>query len=398
MNQLDPFDCNLSSRRTGYSGDSHGRSLRSRVLDSRASNEAIPMQIQLLIPGLLWPVATLLGPASGLTLDGLATLLGRGRRQVTAFEPYDRQLARLFGLHGDTLPLATLRRLGEADAPAPEPGSHWLCADPVNLSFAREHLLLQAFPDEELDAAESAELIAELNAIFADLGRFEACAPTRWYLRLHRPTAVTLYPLDDVTGRPVKHFLPEGDDARLWQRTMNEAQIVLHNHARSRAREEAGRRAVNSVWLWGAGALDTPPQAPARHVQATDPISIGLARAAGVAVGAPDPGAALTQDTLVVLDMLRKPAQQLDLDTWRRGLETLEREWFAPLAEAFRAGRLERLRLSAPSDRGTLELALSASERWKFWRKPYAFDALLKSIAPAPMQIPDTAGPAHGPR
>lgn len=45
------------------------------------------MQIQLLIPGLLWPVATLLGPASGLALDGLASLLGRGRRQVTAFEP-----------------------------------------------------------------------------------------------------------------------------------------------------------------------------------------------------------------------------------------------------------------------------------------------------------------------
>jgi Uncharacterized protein conserved in bacteria len=143
-----------------------------------------------------------------------------------------------------------------------------------------------------------------------------------------------------VTGRPVKHFLPEGDDARLWQRTMNEAQIVLHNHARSRAREEAGRRAVNSVWLWGAGALDTPPQAPARHVQATDPISIGLARAAGVAVGAPDPGAALTQDTLVVLDaaQARPAARPRHLAP---GLETLEREWFAPLAEAFRAGRLE---------------------------------------------------------
>ena len=44
---------------------------------------------------------------------------------------------------------------------------------------------------------------------------------------------------------------------------MNEVQIVLHNHARSRAREEAGRRAVNSVWVWGAGVLETPPQAPA---------------------------------------------------------------------------------------------------------------------------------------
>lgn len=352
------------------------------------------MQIQLLIPGLLWPAATLLGPASGLALDGLSTLLGRGRRQVTAFEPYDRQLARLFGLHGDPLPLAMLRRLGEADAPAPEPGANWLCADPVNLSFAREHLLLQAFPDEELDAAESAELVAELDALFADLGRFEACTPTRWYLRLHRPTAVTLYPLDDVTGRPVKHFLPEGEDARLWQRTMNEAQIVLHNHARSRAREDAGRRAVNSVWLWGAGVLDTSPQAPARQVQASDPISIGLARAAGVAVTPPNPAGALTQDTLVVLDVLRKPAQQLDLDTWRRELEALERDWFVPLANAFRAGRIDALRLTAPGDRGTLQLELRRSERWKFWRKPCGFDALLKSIAPAPMQMPDTAGSA----
>ncbi len=349
------------------------------------------MQIQLLIPGLLWPVATLLGPASGLALDGLAALLGRGRRQVTAFEPYDRQLARLFGLNAG--PLAMLRRLGETDAPLPEPGSHWLCADPVNLSFAREHLMLHAFPDEELDTAESAELIAALNDLFADLGRFEACTPTRWYLRLHQPTAVTLYPLDDVTGRPVKHFLPEGDDARLWQRTMNEAQIVLHNHARSRAREEAGRRAVNSLWLWGAGALNAPPQAPARQVQATDPVSVGLARAAGVAVGAPDPAAALAQDTLVVLDALRKPAQQLDLDSWRRSLDALERDWFAPLAEAFRAGHIERLRLLAPGDRGTLTLELRRSERWKFWRKPHSFEALLKSVAPAPITAPDAPPP-----
>lgn len=349
------------------------------------------MQIQLLIPGLLWPVVTLLGPASGLGLGGLASLPGRGRRQVTAFEPYDRQLARLFGVHGDTLPMASLRRLGEADAPTPEQAGHWLCADPVNLSFAREHLLLQAFRMRSW-TQRRAPSWSPSSTPSSPISAASKPARPRWYLRLHRPTAVTLYPLDDVTGRPVKHFLPEGDDARLWQRTMNEAQIVLHNHARSRAREEAGRRAVNSVWLWGAGALDAPPQAPARQVQATDQHRC-LARAAGVAVGAPDPGSALTQDTLVVLDALRKPAQQLDLDTWRRGLETLERDWLAPLAEAFRAGRLDTVRLTAPGDRGTLQLELHRSERWKFWRKPYAFDALLKSIAPAPMQTPHRPGP-----
>ncbi|MBN8440608.1 MAG: hypothetical protein J0M28_02735 [Thauera sp.] len=355
------------------------------------------MQIQLLIPGLLWPTATLLGPASGLALDGLAWLLGRGSRKVHAFEPYDRQLARLFGLADGMLPLAALRRLGEPDAPPPAPGSHWLCADPVNLSFAREHLLLQAFPEGELSAAEAAELVAALNELFTDLGEFEACTPTRWYLRLHQPTRVTLYPLDDVVGRPVKHFLPEGEDARLWQRTANEAQIVLHNHAASRAREESGLRAVNSVWLWGAGELDRRPVAPAVAVQATDPLSVGLARASGVPVAAPGLASAVRQDTLVVLETLLKPAQQLDLATWRSSLEALERDWFAPLAAALQQGRLDTLRILAPGDRGTLELEVRRTERWKFWRKPYAFDALLKSIAPAPMELPDAPPPPHSP-
>jgi hypothetical protein len=346
------------------------------------------MQIQLLIPGLLWPTATLIGPASGLSLDGLATLLGRGTRQVREFEPYDRQLARLFGLDDANLPLATLRRMGESNAAPADPGSHWLCADPVNLSFAREHLLLHPFPDDDLSLEEAGTLIAALNELFSDLGHFEACTPTRWYLRLKQPTQVTLYPLDDVIGRPIKHFLPEGEDARLWQRTMNEAQIVLHNHAASRAREADGLRPVNSLWLWGAGALTQRPTAPAQAVQARDPLSIGLARAAGVPTHAPDIAHALRQDSFVVLDILLKPAQQLDLETWRRGLEALEHDWFAPLADAVQRGQLNSLQLCAPSDRGTLEVELRSRERWKFWRKPYAFDALLKSISPAPMTPP----------
>ncbi|NUQ48777.1 MAG: hypothetical protein HUU27_02505 [Phycisphaerae bacterium] len=354
------------------------------------------MQIQLLIPGLLWPTTTLLGPAAGLALDGLATLLGRGTRSMLGFEPYDSQLARLFGLEGDALPLAALRRLGEADTAPPADGGHWLCADPVNLSFAREHLLLQAFDDDQLTREESAGLVAALNEVFVDLGHFEACTPTRWYLRLPRATKVTLYPLDDVVGRPVKHFLPEGDDARLWQRTMNEAQIVLHNHALSRAREESGQRTVNSVWLWGAGEFDRMPQAPTALVQATDPLSIGLARASRCPVAAPDLASALKQDTLVVIDGLRKPAQRLDLDVWRSGLDALERDWFAPLAEALNRGQIDSLRLIAPGDRGTLLVARRRSDRWKFWRKPYELDALLKSATPAPITLPD-APPATAP-
>lgn len=349
------------------------------------------MSIHLLVPGLLWPAATAFSPVAGLVLPGLERVLGLGRRRIEAFRPFELQLAELFGCvagggsDGDPppLPLAALRRAGE-DLPMPAGDAHWLCADPVTLSFAREHMLLSEVPAGHFSQADADALLSALNETFADLGVFEACSPTRWYLRAHTAPDVRLYPLQDVVGRPVKHFLPEGRDARLWQRTMNEAQIVLHNHPLNRAREEADLPVVNSLWLWGAGEFSRSPRAPAAAIQTRDPILRGLARACGLEAQAPALASALQADTLVLIDSLQQPALQRDVDAWREALQVLESEWFAPLAATLGSGRLDRLELSAPSDRGTLELQARAAERWKFWRKPYTFETLLKSLAPAP--------------
>ena len=348
------------------------------------------MQIHLVIPGLLWSAVSLTNPAAGLELPALARLLGLGQRRVRDFEPLDRQLARILGLAPGAddeapLPLAALRHLGEHSGPVEEGSTDggWLCADPVNLSFAREHLLLNDFPADELTGPEVEALIGTLNDVFHDLGRFEACTSTRWYLRLAKPTSATLFPLHDVIGRPIRHFLPEGDDARLWQRTMNEAQVLLHNHPVNQAREAAGRRPANSLWFWGAGKLDRGPIAPPPAVQSLDPLARGLARAAAVEPMPPDVASALQHDTIVVLDTLLPAARQLDLDAWRANLADLERDWFAPLATALRDGRLQTLTLTAPGDRHTVELGVRSSDRWKFWRKPLTFAALLASLAPA---------------
>ncbi|NMG77227.1 hypothetical protein [Aromatoleum diolicum] len=351
------------------------------------------MQIHLVIPGLIWPGISAISPASGLELPALARMLGLGRHRMAPFEPLDHQLARLFGYvtpasESDSLPLAALRRLGEPSMPAPDVNSQWLCADPVNLSFAREHLLLNEFPADGLDPAEVAALIASLNETFPDLGRFEACTPTRWYLHLAAATHAKLFPLHDVIGRPIKDFLPEGNDARLWQRTLNEAQVLLHNHPVNQAREASGRRPANSLWFWGAGMLRPGTACSLSTVQSREPLTRGLARAAGVTVNEPDCREALKQDTLIVLDSLLKPSLQLDIDSWRACLVELERDWFAPISDSLRTKRLHTLTLTAPGDRGTLELLARATDGWKFWRKPLAFDALLKSLSPSPIQLP----------
>lgn len=335
------------------------------------------MQLHLVLPGLVWPSANARGFAAALGTPALEALLGHARIACSAATSFEAWLAALFGLHGDTLPHAALRRLGEHRAPHVE--GEWLCADPVHLHFARERLLLSDASELDITEAEAAALVTGLNDFLvadeADFAAFEACAPTRWYLHLNAPARAQFVPLSDVVGRPVSHFLPAGEDGRRWQRIGNELQVFLHNHPVNQAREAAGRRTVNSVWFWGAGTLPGRLSAPADCIVADDILARGLARAAGIEPGTPT--ALPSHDALVVLDTLHRPSLYLDVEAWRSRLLELEARWFVPLVAALKARRISSVRISAPGDRHCVTLDVRAGDLWKFWRRPRSLEALL---------------------
>jgi hypothetical protein len=351
-------------------------------------------QLLLVVPGLIWPASRTHRPAQDLPLPALARLLGFGRRRMAAGVAYEQQLAQIFKPGDDAQPLAALRLRGEDGSALAE--GDWLCADPVHLSFAQEHLLLSDFNDAEIDAAQAATLVSALNADFADIGAFSAATPTRWYLKLARPPSVRFSSLHEVVGRPVQDFLPAGADAseaeaRRWRHALSEIQIALHNHPVNKAREVAGQRTINSLWFWGggAGAAARVPSPAAVFrlpptVQAAEPVARGMARAAGMAVGVPDPKTAFAADTLVVLDALAGPARHLDLEDWRAQLLRLENDWFAPVMQALDSGRLHRFELLAPGDATSLALSYGRGARWGFWRRPLALDELHASFSPSP--------------
>lgn len=331
------------------------------------------MQIELIIPGMLWPAVHTEAPCRGLRLDTLETLLAVGRHRLGPGRPPESLLLERFGLAPDTA-LAGLRRLGE-DSPPPDDPGRWLCADPVGLRFAREHLLLVGAAELAISAAEAGELVAGLNREFRDIGQFEVATPERWYLRPARPATAHFAPLAQVLGRPVAMFMPEGGDAAQWHRWINEIQVWLHNHPLNRAREEAGEPLVNSLWPWGGGAPAVPAAAPAPTVCADDPLVRGLARAAGARIAA-DPFAP-AEDRLVYLERVHHCALRMDLDGWRAALEELERTLFVPLLEALRKGRIQRLALRSPGERASLELDLARPALWPFWRRPVRLQELI---------------------
>lgn len=334
------------------------------------------MAFHLVVPGLLWPQDSLREVARDLPLPALNALLGRGERRLSAPGSLLDSLSRAFALQGNERPWGSLRRRGETGTASE---GTWLCADPVHIRFARDAMVVTDAGELDIGMAEAADLVASLNAHFADVGHFEAVTPERWYLRVDPAPAICTHALEHVIGRNFPLFLPEGADGLHWRALLNETQMLLHAHPRNTAREAAGRPAINSLWFWGAATLPaTAGVCRFGALLSDDPAALGLAHWAGIPM-APlpaDGNAALghddTGEVLVILDGLASPTLRGDAGAWREGLARLEQDWFAPLLDGLYAGKLAQLRLEAPADHGSLDLTLRPGDRWKLWRRPMA--------------------------
>ncbi|HEX9180327.1 MAG TPA: hypothetical protein VF859_08040, partial [Burkholderiales bacterium] len=237
------------------------------------------MRACLLIPD-LWPPPGMEAAARGLRLPGLELLLGKGAVADSGGETVEGWLFRRFGLErrGDW-PVAAVTLLADGG----DPGRNiWMRADPVSLRADGARLVLGDGAQLRIAPEEAAALTEALNHHFRDDGlEFQPRSPRRWYLRLPAAPAMSTRAPDQAAGRHVDEWLPAGPDALHWHRLMNEAQMLLHQHPLNEAREERGEPPVNSVWLWGAGAVPDHARASFAGVWSDHPLAAGLARLAG---------------------------------------------------------------------------------------------------------------------
>jgi len=344
------------------------------------------MRLTLLIPELIWPEPGDAETFAGLACPALATLLARGRRRDATAAPatFDAAIARAFGLDG-AVPYAALRLLGEGLDPGEH---HWTCADPVHLRLHQERLILADGARIEISSAEAEALTGELNRYFGDVGEFRAATPERWYLRLSAAADFETPPLSAMAGRRVDRQLPEEAHTVWLRKLLNEAQMLLHGHAVNEARADSGRMTINSLWLWGPGALPRELQCDWSAVCSDHPLARGLARCTGApAHAAPATFAALdaiagsNDKVLVTLESLLRAVQYEDADAWRDGIATLERDWFVPLAAAIRRGRV-RLDLRASTIYGEPGWQIGRGDLWQLWKRPGSLQALARQLVP----------------
>jgi hypothetical protein len=326
------------------------------------------MNCHLLVSDLFWPASAGNEPYNGLVLPALETLLARGRGVRTAGASLERWLAAKYDL-SDGLPLAPFSLRGDGG----EPGQDcWMRADPVHLKLHGDRLVLADASRLAVTPDEAREFVAALNSHFAGEGiSFIAPSPSRWYLRTANAPRLRTTPTAEAAGRNVEELLPDGEDGARWRKIINEAQMLLHQHASNDARERRGQLGVNSVWLWGPGRDRSLP-APYDALWADHPLATGLAAAGGGAARPlPASGDLLVEPRrggtqLVVLPL---PATAYgDLADWRDAVATLERTWIAPLLSGLRHAALESLTLHGLGPDYGYTSNLSGRDRLRFWR------------------------------
>jgi hypothetical protein len=347
----------------------------------------LPVRLTLLVPELIWPE-----PNDQLTLGKLAApgfewLAARAEFSRQPRRAFENTLADQFGLN--EAPFGTLRLLGETGKnPAGE--GHWLCADPVHLRFHHERIVLADAGAFDLEIDEAQAIAGALNAEFADIGQFHVATARRWYLRLNTPVDHHAEPLSTIAGRRLDNELT--DKNGVLTRWLNEVQMFLHGHPVNARRQAAGKPAVNSLWLWGGGALPAVPGPDFSAIWSNNPLATGLALAAGIeAPPCPAGLSGLLADAdpntsqLVILDNLLPPVLYEDSAGWRSAWAALENDWFVPLrAELGR--RVNTLSIVAPTIYGQLTWTLRGKDHWKFWRQARSLQTIARELADNPAE------------
>ena len=280
--------------------------------------------------------------------DDVAKALGRAER--SSVDGGERaQLQRHFQLQPAQWPVAALtRQLDVGDAG----DAIWLRADPANVVPDMQGARLMGHGDTlRPDAEDVVQLLPALQPLFAGFGFIlDAPVPSRWYLRL--PAGTTLpdfHSPDDVLGDDLFAHLPDGDAGRRWRALLTEAQVVLHTHDWNQQRVADGKRAINSLWFWGGGALPQSVHTAHAQVRSREALLQALAKAAGLQTNNEQ-----QVDALVDLRQLRS-------------LDQLGNDAIRPLLSALQRGELRRLVLDFEDG---VRFEIDKGQRWRFWKKP----------------------------
>lgn len=277
----------------------------------------------------------------------LETLLDRADGSPCSSDLTQHLCAR-FGLQrtDDDLPFAALTRAARFDD-ATEGVLALLSA--VHLFIDRDRAYVVPLSPDSVSQDESDELqqlFSQQLATCCDDIRQETTV--LWSLKIRAADMLRTVDIEAAAGEDARACLPQGPGASQWMALANELQMLLHAHPMNAQREQNGQPAINSVWLWGVGPKPQLHHRPFAFVYSDRTFVRGLAVLSDVPTAESPTKFTLPEiDTneqsvcIALFDGLR----QGEPHDWPRGVEELERDWFAPVHDALKNGSLQQATL-----------------------------------------------------
>lgn len=259
-------------------------------------------------------------------------------------------------------PTASLAALGADLGPGRD---YWLHADPVYVHLLRDRIILTDETFADLGSDDAQAIVTTLNRHFAGQEMAFLAVGKHWYLRLQSSPDIGTSPREAALNADIQQHLPTGPDARRWHQCLNEIQMLLHDHPVNQAREHRGALPINSLWLSGGGVLPPVQAKPFAEIWTSDALLAGLAAASACSrFPAPVAAESWLEQAHAEGAVLLVPEPGGDF----------EQDWFAPLANALKAGRLQSLVLHVTTPGQVQSLVIPRTQCWKFWRRANPLD------------------------
>lgn len=110
------------------------------------------------------------------------------------------------------------------------------------------------FSSGEISTGEAGELIAALQPLFSPALRLYTGISYRHCTVMAQGKAgAELTPPHDITGKPIRDYLPKGRYARELLDLQKASHEILRQHPVNLTRQRGGKRPANSLWFWGLG-------------------------------------------------------------------------------------------------------------------------------------------------
>jgi hypothetical protein len=106
---------------------------------------------------------------------------------------------------------------------------------------------------EDLSLEESRELmqaVQEFSEPYFNQETLGLINPWLWEINFKaKKISLKTFSLKNIINQELSGYMPSGKDSASWRLWMTEIQMVLHEHPINLARQTAGKKTINWIWL-----------------------------------------------------------------------------------------------------------------------------------------------------